>query len=82
MGTVIQFPRQQAPRGSLGEDPIRRSCLPPMLALTPWWPVVLGLQFWSEVLAARAAALERSQKGDVAPAKVVPMAAFKARRVS
>ncbi len=78
MGTVIQFSERCAHRG----DPVRPSHLPPMLALTPWWPVALGLQFWSDMVAAQAAALQRSQATEVSPANVVPMAEFKARRVS
>ncbi|MGH8478366.1 MAG: hypothetical protein ACREXK_02025 [Gammaproteobacteria bacterium] len=68
-----------------------------MVALTPWWwPAVLAFEFWSRLLTAHAAALHCPQAGEASPGhaeiagephalaagKVVPMAEFKARRVS
>ncbi len=64
--------------------------------VTPWWPAVLASRFWSEVLAAYAAALRGTQVGAASPEhpsldgqgdalgarKVVAMVEFKTRRVS
>jgi hypothetical protein len=84
MGTVIQLREQSArgrhPEGSKFAGP--GVPLPSMPALTPWWPVVFGLRFWSEVLAAQAAALNHSPVTDASRANVVPLAGFKARHVS
>lgn len=95
MGTVIRLLEQGA-RGRHADGGVPAGpgvSLPWMVALTPWWPAVLAFEFWSQV---HAAALHCSQAGEVSPGhaeiarerhalaagKVVPMAEFKARRVS
>jgi len=98
MGTVIRLLEPVARgRHAEGRVPARPGVsLPWMVALTPWWPAVLAFEFWSRLLTAHAAALDGSQAGEVSPGhaeiareghalaagKVVPMAEFKARRVS
>ncbi|MDQ3563246.1 MAG: hypothetical protein M3436_03595 [Pseudomonadota bacterium] len=98
MGTVIRLLEQGARgRHADGGVPAGPGVsLPWMMALTPWWPAVLAFEFWSRLLTAHAAALRCSQAGEASPGcaeiarerhasaagKVVPMAEFKARRVS
>lgn len=84
MGTVIRLLEQGA-RGRHADGGVPAGpgvSLPWMVALTPWWPAVLAFEFWSQALAAHAAALHRPPAGDGSRANVVPMAEFRARRVS
>ena len=98
MGTVIRLlepvARGRHAEGGVPAGP--GASFARMVALTPWWPAVLAFEFWSRLLTAHAAALHCSQAGEVSPGhaatarerhalaagKVVPMAEFKARRVS
>ncbi|MGH8511758.1 MAG: hypothetical protein ACREU9_10920 [Gammaproteobacteria bacterium] len=98
MGTVIRlFEEGARGRHAEGGVPAGPGVsLPWMVVLTPWWPAVLAFEFWSRLLTAHAAAFHCSQAGEASPGhaatarerhasaagKVVPMAEFKARRVS
>ena len=98
MGTVIRLLEPVARgRHADGGVPARPGVsLPWMVVLSPWWPAVLAFEFWSQLFAAHAAVLHGLQAGEAktgheeiarerqasAAGKVVPMAQFKARRVS
>lgn len=98
MGTVIRLlePVARGRHAEGGVSARLGVSLPWMVALSPWWPTVLAFEFWSRLLTAHAAALHGSQAGEaktgheeiarerpaLAVGKVVPMAEFKARRVS
>ncbi len=98
MGTVVRLlePVARGRQADGGEPAGPGVSLPWTVALTPWWPAVLAFEFWSRLLTAHAAALHCLQAGEASPGhaetagephalaagKVVPMAEFKARRVS
>ncbi|MGQ0594920.1 MAG: hypothetical protein ACT4QB_20470 [Gammaproteobacteria bacterium] len=93
MGTVVRLLEPVA-RGRHADGGVPAG--PGVATLTPWWPAVLAFEFWSRLLAADATAWHCSQAGEASPGhaeiagerhalaggKVVPMAEFKARRVS
>ncbi len=95
MGTVIRL-LQPVVRGRHADEGVPAGPGMSFAMLTPWWPAVLAFEFWSRLLTAHAASLHCSQAGEASPGhaeiagerhalaagKVVPMAEFKARRVS